>query len=68
MTKIYADCLNSFIILGEWLKFQPVFITADFFVPTNIFADYNAEFFTEQNFQILCFLFVFITADFFRAN
>ena len=36
---IFSDPFFSIVIFGEWLKFLPVFITADFFVPTNIFAD-----------------------------
>ena len=51
-TKIYADYFITdqnfqilrlpFFIFNEWQKFLPIFITADFFVPTNIFADYNS--------------------------
>ena len=62
-TKIYAENffyrpkfsnhLFSIVIFGEWLKFLPVFITADYFVPTNIFpTTINADFFTDKVFKI----------------
>ena len=39
--QILAEMKNKLFMdsIGDWLKFLPAFIT--FFVPTNIFADYN---------------------------